>query len=94
MANNTYKILKAGDINEVALTEDENKIAYISSDTSSNNNEVHVAVFDKDKIESDTMIYSNTQYGNDILWGNEGNNLFYINSNNGKTRIYRFSINK
>jgi hypothetical protein len=94
MANNTYKVLKSGDINEVSLTEDENKIAYVSSDTSSNNNEVHVALFDKDKIESDTMIYRNTQYGNNIIWTNEGDNLFIINSNNGKTRIYRFSISR
>ncbi|MDD7793593.1 hypothetical protein [Clostridium sp. 'White wine YQ'] len=94
MANSTYKILKSGNIYEVKLTKDEDKISYISSDVSSNNNEVHVALFDKDKIELDTMIYRNAQYGNEILWTNEGNNLFYINSNNGKSRIYRFSINK
>ncbi|MBL4931683.1 hypothetical protein [Clostridium paridis] len=94
MSNSTYKILKSGNVYEVKLTKDEDKISYISSDISSNNNEVHVALFDKDKIELDTMIYRNAQYGNEILWTNEGNNLFYINSNNGKSRIYRFSINK
>lgn len=89
MKSKNYKILKQGNIFDIELTQDKGKIAY----TSSNNNatsELHVAFFNKDKIDSDSIIYYSSKYGTHFKWGKDGNKLLYFTEYKGKSTIYGF----
>lgn len=87
----SYKNLKQGNIYNMEVTEDNKKIAY---DISNNNgvSELHVALFNKDKIEADTTVYGNARYGNSLKWSKDGKRLLYFTGYNGGSTIYKFSF--
>lgn len=87
----SYKNLKQGNINNIGITEDNKKIAYNISDNNGVS-ELHAALFNKDKIEADTTVYSNARYGNSLKWSKDGKRLFYFTGYNGGSTIYRFSF--
>lgn len=94
MKSKSYKSLKQGDIFKLDLTEDNTKIAYGINNSNGNNSsiELHAAFFNKDKIESDTIVYSDPKYGFNLKWNKSGDKLFYFCDKAGGTVIYRFSF--
>ncbi len=89
--NKTHKNLKQGKILGIEMSKDNKKIAYNIS-TSNGISELHAAFFNKDKIGSDTTVYSSSKYGTRLKWDGDRNSLFYFVSNSNGDTIYKFSF--
>ncbi len=91
MQTKNYKNLVQGNISDVEITKDNNKISYIDTNNDGSS-KIHVGSFDKDKIEEDTVIYNDPKYGLHAIWSNDGNKLYYFSFYDEGTRVYKFSF--
>lgn len=87
-----YKNLVQGNISDIDITRDNKRISYIDVNKDGSS-KVHVGLFNKDRIMSDTVIYNDPKYGLHTMWSNDGNKLYYFSFYDSRTRIYSFFLN-
>ncbi|WP_040205777.1 WD40 repeat domain-containing protein [Neobacillus jeddahensis] len=84
------KLLISGSIETFDTTPD-GTIAYMIKNNNGVSN-LHLALLNKDSIESDEMVYSDLNYLSFLKWNNNGDMLFCVSETVNASSVYRFTF--
>ncbi|MCG7381730.1 hypothetical protein [Paenibacillus sp. ACRRY] len=89
--NDSYDVIVEGSIWSFDLNADESRIAYfLMKDSQNQNNEMHIAYLNDDKLSSDTVIYRNIDNFIKLKWNED--ELFFVGGSLTKSELYRFTF--